>query len=44
MQAWAMFILQGISLILFISTILRKLNFLMEKENSYSEVKKAKQN
>lgn len=44
MQAWDMFILQGISLILFISTILRKLIFLVEKENSYSEVKKAKQN
>lgn len=38
------FILQGISLILFISTILRKLIFLMEKENSYSEVEKTKLN
>lgn len=44
MQARAMFILQDISLILFISTILRKLSFLMEKENSYSQAKTAKQN
>lgn len=44
MQAWAVFILHGISLILFSSTVLRKLIFLVEKENSYSKIKKAKQN
>lgn len=37
-----MFILEGISWTLFISIILRKLIYLMEKENSDIEVKKAK--